>query len=77
MNKLLRNLVAASVASMLPAIASASSEVQSLTENPNNWAIWGGDYAGTRYSELDQINADNVRQSASRVDILNRRTARP
>ncbi len=31
-----------------------------LTKNPNNWAIWGGDYSGQRYSRLDQINAKNA-----------------
>jgi PQQ-dependent dehydrogenase (methanol/ethanol family) len=28
--------------------------------DPNNWAIWGGNYGGQRYSQLDQINARNV-----------------
>jgi alcohol dehydrogenase (cytochrome c) len=44
----------------LPGIASANSEVQQLTSDPNNWAIWGGNYAGQRYSALEQINAENV-----------------
>lgn len=37
----------------------------SLTElaaNPDNWVMWGGQYNGQRYSELDQINAENVGQ---------------
>jgi PQQ-dependent dehydrogenase (methanol/ethanol family) len=29
-------------------------------DNPKQWAIQTGDYANQRYSELDQINADNV-----------------
>ncbi|MDH3639381.1 MAG: methanol/ethanol family PQQ-dependent dehydrogenase, partial [Gammaproteobacteria bacterium] len=41
-------------------LATANDEVMKLTQDPNNWAIWGGDYAGTRYSKLDQINAGNV-----------------
>ena len=30
--------------------------------DPNNWAIQSGDYAGTRYSTLDQITTENVGQ---------------
>jgi PQQ-dependent dehydrogenase (methanol/ethanol family) len=41
-------------------LAGANDEVMSLTKDANNWAIWGGNYAGTRYSELDQINKDNA-----------------
>ena len=60
MNKTLRNLVALSAVSLLPGMVSANSEVEQLTADPANWAIWGGNYAGQRYSALDQINADNV-----------------
>jgi PQQ-dependent dehydrogenase (methanol/ethanol family) len=28
--------------------------------DPNNWEIWGGNYGGQRYSQLDEINAENV-----------------
>jgi PQQ-dependent dehydrogenase (methanol/ethanol family) len=45
---------------LLPSAAMANPDVLRLTKNPNNWAIWGGNYAGQRYSELDQINATNV-----------------
>jgi glucose dehydrogenase len=38
----------------------ANPDVLRLTKDPNNWAIWGGNYAGQRYSELNQINATNV-----------------
>ncbi|MFL5232448.1 MAG: PQQ-binding-like beta-propeller repeat protein, partial [Microvirga sp.] len=40
--------------------ASANDEVQKLIQDPNQWAIQTGDYANTRYSKLDQINAGNV-----------------
>ena len=40
--------------------ASANDEVQKLIQDPNQWAIPTGDYANTRYSKLDQINASNV-----------------
>jgi glucose dehydrogenase len=41
-------------------MASANTEVEKLTKDSSNWAIWGGDYAGTRYSKLDQINSKNA-----------------
>ena len=53
-------LVASAVALTVSATVTANQEVMDLTKDANNWAIWGGDYAGTRYSELDQINKDNV-----------------
>jgi len=42
--------------------AMANEDVIKLTSDPNNWAIQSGDYAGHRYSKLDQINTDNVGQ---------------
>jgi PQQ-dependent dehydrogenase (methanol/ethanol family) len=38
----------------------ANDSVLELTQNPKQWAAQLGDYAGTRYSKLDQINAGNV-----------------
>lgn len=40
--------------------ASANEELQKLIEDPNQWVLPTGDYANTRYSKLDQINAGNV-----------------
>jgi PQQ-dependent dehydrogenase (methanol/ethanol family) len=54
------SVLAASIGAALPATTMANSEVEALTRNPNNWAIWGGNYAGQRYSELSQINKSNV-----------------
>ncbi len=56
-------LIATAVASLLaaPAISTASNDLDSLIKNPANWATWGGDYAGTRYSKLSQINTKNVK----------------
>lgn len=39
----------------------ANQEVQQLIASPDNWAVWGGNYQGTRYSTLDQINLTNVK----------------
>jgi PQQ-dependent dehydrogenase (methanol/ethanol family) len=40
--------------------AHANDEVQKLTQDPNQWVLQTGDYANTRFSKLDQINAGNV-----------------
>ena len=43
----------------MPAMANDS--VLKASSDPNNWAIQSGDYAGTRFSKLDQINTGNVK----------------
>jgi len=48
-----------SVAASLPALA--DDDAAKAAANPSNWAIQSGDYAGTRYSKLDQINRDNIK----------------
>ncbi|MFC7400510.1 lanthanide-dependent methanol dehydrogenase XoxF5 [Chelatococcus sp. GCM10030263] len=40
--------------------AHANDELQKMIQDPNQWVIQTGDYANTRYSKLDQINASNV-----------------
>jgi lanthanide-dependent methanol dehydrogenase len=45
---------------MLPALLMANPDLEKHKANPDNWAIFSGDYANTRYSKLDQINASNV-----------------
>lgn len=56
-------LLASAVATILaaPTVSTANEDVEKLTQNPANWATWGGDYAGTRYSKLSQINTQNVK----------------
>jgi len=41
--------------------AQANEQLQQLSSDPKNWVMPTGDYANTRYSELDQINKDNVK----------------
>jgi len=41
--------------------AYANDDVIKVTKDSKNWALQTGDYANTRYSELSQINADNVK----------------
>ncbi|MEQ1557966.1 MAG: PQQ-binding-like beta-propeller repeat protein [Methyloglobulus sp.] len=55
-----RTVLTVLISSMFFGLVLANSEVEKLTENPANWATWGGNYAATRYSTLAQINADNV-----------------
>ncbi|TXH67297.1 MAG: PQQ-dependent dehydrogenase, methanol/ethanol family [Thiothrix sp.] len=61
MKHLAKRLTLAMVVAGLPAgVAFANDSVLQATADPNNWAIWGGNYGGNRYSSLDQINASNV-----------------
>jgi lanthanide-dependent methanol dehydrogenase len=45
---------------VLVAPATANDGLLKLTQDPNQWVIQTGDYANTRYSKLDQINASNA-----------------
>ena len=60
MKKLSTFLVALAIP-LVCGTASANKSVAKAASNPDNWATWGGDYAGTRYSKLDQINKKNVK----------------
>jgi len=60
MTKRLIAMFGVALALVMSGPSSANDELMKLMDNPNNWAIWGGDYAGTRYSKLNQINAGNV-----------------
>ena len=39
----------------------ANEELMKLEKDPNQWVMPTGDYANHRYSELNQINKDNVK----------------
>ncbi len=41
--------------------AQANDDLIKLSKNPNDWVMPTGDYANQRYSQLKQINAQNVR----------------
>jgi len=41
--------------------AKADDDLQGMMSDSKNWVIQSGDYANTRYSQLDQINKDNVK----------------
>ncbi|MGI8739516.1 MAG: methanol/ethanol family PQQ-dependent dehydrogenase [Gammaproteobacteria bacterium] len=40
--------------------AFGNSELMKLSQDPANFPMWGGNYTGNRYSELDQINTENA-----------------
>jgi len=45
---------------MISTPAAANQNVINLSRNPANWVIQSGDYAGSRYSQLNQITTTNV-----------------
>ncbi|KJZ17547.1 lanthanide-dependent methanol dehydrogenase XoxF5 [Loktanella sp. S4079] len=52
--------IAAALLACSTVTASANEALMSMIDDPNQWVIQTGDYANQRYSELDQINKDNV-----------------
>ncbi len=58
MKKVLTGAAVLLLSSSISALANDS--VMEATGDATQWAIQTGDYANTRYSELDQINKDNV-----------------
>jgi lanthanide-dependent methanol dehydrogenase len=47
--------------SMVAGAARANDQLIGMSKDPNQWVMPAGDYANTRYSALDQINVDNVK----------------
>src|ERR1700712_5364608 len=60
MRKLLFAACLGSIAALTASGASANDELSKMAQNPKDWVMPAGDYANTRYSKLDQINASNV-----------------
>ncbi len=52
--------VVLATALLASAAASASDELLNMQKNADDWVMPTGNYANQRYSELDQINRDNV-----------------
>ena len=48
------------VAAMFAVNAQANDELQKMSQNPKDWVMPTGDYANHRFSQLKQINAQNV-----------------
>ena len=53
--------IAAPVLALVAGAASANDELIKLSKDPNQWVMPTGNYANTRYSELNQINKDNAK----------------
>jgi PQQ-dependent dehydrogenase (methanol/ethanol family) len=60
MRKVLLASCLTSIAALSAGGALASDELVKMSQNPKDWVMPAGDYANTRYSKLDQINASNV-----------------
>jgi glucose dehydrogenase len=54
-------LAVAGAISLWGAQAMANDDLLQLQKDPKQWVMPLGNYAGNRYSELDQINKDNVK----------------
>src|SRR3954452_17699756 len=60
MRKVLLATFLGSAAALAVGSASANDELNKMSQNPKDWVMPTGDYANSRYSKLDQINAQNV-----------------
>jgi PQQ-dependent dehydrogenase (methanol/ethanol family) len=60
MRKVLLATFLGSAAALAVGGASANDELNKMSQNPKDWVMPTGDYANTRYSKLNQINAQNV-----------------
>lgn len=54
-------LMAASLVALSASYASANDELIKLSKDPNQWVMPNGNYGSQRYSDLKQINAQNVK----------------
>lgn len=53
--------IAIGIAIGLPPLAMANDALDKLSKDANQWVMPTGDYGGQRYSALDQINTENVK----------------
>ena len=60
MRKVLSAACVGAMATFAVGAAYASDELVKMSANPKDWVMPAGDYANTRYSKLNQINASNV-----------------
>ncbi|GLR89535.1 lanthanide-dependent methanol dehydrogenase XoxF5 [Bradyrhizobium iriomotense] len=60
MRKVLLATFLGSAAALSVGSASANDELIKMSQNPKDWVMPTGDYANSRYSKLNQINAQNV-----------------
>ncbi|MEH2516580.1 PQQ-dependent dehydrogenase (methanol/ethanol family) [Bradyrhizobium sp. AZCC 1610] len=60
MRKVLSAACLGAMATFVVGIAYANEELIKMSQNPKDWVQPAGDYANTRFSKLNQINASNV-----------------
>ncbi|MEH2588840.1 outer membrane protein assembly factor BamB family protein [Bradyrhizobium sp. AZCC 1721] len=60
MRKVLSAACLGAMATFVVGVAYANEELIKMSQNPKDWVQPAGDYANTRYSKLNQINASNV-----------------
>ena len=60
MRKVLLATFLGSAAALAVGSASANDELNKMSQNPKDWVMQAGDYTNSRYSKLNQINAQNV-----------------
>ncbi|KJC40790.1 methanol dehydrogenase [Bradyrhizobium sp. LTSP885] len=60
MRKLLYATSLGVIAAFAAGAANANDELHKMAQNPKDWVMPAGDYANTRFSKLNQINASNV-----------------
>ncbi len=60
MRKLLLSAIAVAMTLSFGPSVQANDKLMALSNDASNWAMPTGDYANTRYSKLDEINAGNV-----------------
>ncbi|KWV49916.1 methanol dehydrogenase [Bradyrhizobium macuxiense] len=60
MRKVLYATGVGAMAMIAAGAANANEELSKMSKNPKDWVMPAGDYANTRYSKLNQINASNV-----------------
>ena len=61
MARIFKTLCLSAITAALAWSASANEELQRLADDPKNFVMQTGDYANQRFSKLDQINKDNVK----------------
>ncbi len=76
MTKRLIVMIGVALAIIVPGTSTGNTELMKLMDNPNNWATAQGNYAGTRYSKLNQINSKNVGDLQVAWTFFDRCTAR-
>ena len=64
--------LALTLAALASGGAARADDLASLSKDPKQWVMPARDYASTRFSPLDQINATNVGKLQVGVDVFGR-----